>query len=216
MNKPAARKLLSHLIKQQKSINAARFNMHYFGVGIGDRYTWPGMLQHPVCNTQACLAGEAVLASRRGFLKKHGGIEIYKKYRSGGDIVDVAQKLLGLTREEHRKLFYFTDMLFRFTDMLFREEGWPLEFQEQYEAAKTPAERLEVAIRRLRHFIDTDGTDRPLPQSESERSQAELEPLPVYCTECDHYFVYRAEDEEGEPTEDRPIFCPACGKGNNP
>jgi hypothetical protein len=187
MNKPALRKLLRHLIKQQKSVNAARFNMNYFGVGVRDGSNMEGMLERPICKTQACLAGEAVLSSHHGFLERRGGIKIYKKYNHYNgytdiignhyngytDIIGNARELLGLTKEEQNRLFFFQSMLcYSF------EKGWPTEFQKQYEAAKTPAARLEVAIRRLRHFIDTDGTDRPLPQSESERSQAELEPLP--------------------------------------
>jgi hypothetical protein len=155
MNKPALRKLVRHLIRQQKSEEAARFNMRYFGIGI-EVYGMPrkDMLEVPVCNTQACLAGEAVLSLNGGFLRRTGGIDVYKKFRiKGFDIEDTATKLLDLTREESRRLFFFTSMNGA------ERKGWPEQFEKEYNLATTPADRIEVAIRRVAHFINTDGLE---------------------------------------------------------
>jgi len=154
MNKPALRKLVRHLIKQRKSAEAARFNMKYFGIEVVGHYPREGMLEIPACHTQACLAGEAVLTLNGGFLKRQGGIELYKKFRiKGFDIEDTATKLLDLTHEEKRRLFFFMSM--NGSGM----KGWPDQFETEYNLAMTPADRIGVAIRRVAHFINTDGLE---------------------------------------------------------
>lgn len=149
MNIKNVRKLLSHLKKQQKTEQAARFNMRYFGASCTDGLN--DILQQPVCNTQACLAGETVLALHAGYIKPNGGINIYKKspYRLY-DIEDVAVKLLDLTDDERERLFFFRSMTGG-------ANGWPKRFEDKYRNATTPVERLAVAISRVEHFIKTKG-----------------------------------------------------------
>jgi len=149
MNKPAARKLLRHLMKQQLSPSAARFNMRYWGNPRSE--VTVEVLEEPICNTQACMAGETVLALGGGYLVKGiGGINLYREFRIKElDIEDTAAKLLDLTEEEQSRLFYFKSMGY--------ERGWPKRYETSYKAATTASARLAVAIRRLEHFIVTNG-----------------------------------------------------------
>lgn len=155
MNKQNVRKLLSHLKKQQKSHEAARFNMRYFNLSTRLSSYPAGMLEPPVCNTQACLGGETILALKAGYIPRNGGINIYKKSRLAElDIEEAATELLGLSLEERQKLFFFSEMLY--TD---DPTGWPEKFEREYKQATTPADRLAVAIRRVEHFLKTNGKE---------------------------------------------------------
>lgn len=154
MNIKNVRKLLSHLKRQQKSREAARFNMNYFGMKIISNLV-EDMLEAPVCHTQACLAGEAVLSLKAGYIQRGGGIEIYRKSSLRDlDIEDAATKLLGLSAKEKNNLFFFPNMLSNEGN-----GGWPSKFVEEYKDAQTPADRLAVAIRRVEHFIETKGKE---------------------------------------------------------
>jgi len=160
MNKQNFKKLISHLKKQQKSIEAARFNMRFFGVridGIMAEEKKNEILEMPVCNTQACLAGEATLSLKMGYITKIGGISLYSKLRKKGlTIEDAAIKFLGLTVPESERLFYFRTMG---VPGSLRTYGWPEQFEHRYHQATTPADRLQVAIDRVEHFIKTNGEE---------------------------------------------------------
>lgn len=150
MNKPAARKLLRHLMKQRQSPSAARFNMRHWG-GATREIPDNDILEQPICNTQACMAGETVLALNAGFLvKRIGGIRLYSQYRVNDfGIQETAAKLLDLTEDEQYRLFYFKSMGYR--------HGWPKKYEDEYKNAKTPFDRLMAAIHRLSYFIATNG-----------------------------------------------------------
>lgn len=151
MNRPAVEKLLEHLKEQQKTKAAARFNMKFFGVPVS--YADEGVLEEPECHTQACLAGEGVLANGAGYIQKTGGIMLNDESRYGRDIERAAQDVLGLSSYESDRLFFFK----RWTDD--EENGWPDGFEDAYEEATTPTARLQVAIDRVQHFLDTDGKE---------------------------------------------------------
>jgi len=148
-------KNLKLLVKRLEDLldspTAAQFNMQYFGTAY--RSTMQDVLVPPICGTQACLAGETVIATGTGRLLDEGGIQIIGG-GFGWDIARQAQEDLSLTKHQANRLFFFNRMLQR-------EEGpgWPLQFQEAYENAKTPQGRLYVAIRRVEHFIKTRGEE---------------------------------------------------------
>lgn len=148
MNIKAAEKVLAHLRRLKTTKRAARFNMRYWGDVFDD--DMDGVLQKPVCGTQACLGGETVLALRLGSIAKGGGIFIKNNSACLG-IVLIAQHALDLTEDEKNRLFYLKSWGL--------VHGWPDEFDVAYKAAKTPRKRLSVAIARLEHFISTNGAE---------------------------------------------------------
>jgi hypothetical protein len=104
------------------------------------------MLERPECNTQACYAGEAILVLGRGFIAPEGGIVMNDETRATGYVLeDEAARLLGLTEAQAARLFYVT------ADS---DPGWPFAYETAYHQAKTPADRLDVAINRLEHFLN--------------------------------------------------------------
>jgi hypothetical protein len=146
MNIKNLNKLLAHLKRQKKSKYVNRFNMAHWG----ERW-YSGMrsaLRYPVCRTQACLAGETILALKLGKIHPNGGIDLLDRYSS---ILFEASNELGLTTEQRDRLFYLPNWN--------NGVGWPQKFVEQYNKAKTPAGRLAVAIRRVEHFIKTEGAE---------------------------------------------------------
>lgn len=144
MNKQRVKRLIKRLEKQKvDSDSAGRFNMNYFGSRIGEFTS--GLLEFPVCGTQACLAGEAALMMGYARLKPEGGLQL----TDPNDFFEAAgERALGLTRGETERLFFFKN---------WGGEGWPVKFEKAYHKAKTPRGRIGVAIRRLKYFIATDG-----------------------------------------------------------
>lgn len=125
---------------------AERFNMIWAGAQVLPDMR--GLIGDPPCKTQACIAGETVLAAGVGWISKEGGIEM----DGDADILPVAQSLLKLTSEQKYRLFY-----------LKKEnpsaEGWPNSFEQAYLEAATPNERAAVAQQRIEHFIKTKGRE---------------------------------------------------------
>lgn len=153
MNKKNVRKLINRLEGLLDSPQAAQFNMEYFG----NKY-YEGMrdvLQVPVCNTQACLAGEAVLATGHATINIHGGLDIPNlettDIETGWYAEHAAAKVLGLTGREAADLFFFKPMN---NYRKFKDRGWPKKFEAAYAAAKTPQGRLYVAIKRVEFFLE--------------------------------------------------------------
>lgn len=140
------------------SPESAQFNMRVFGEvydpsGIDVLKDYP-----PVCNTQACLAGETVLALGVARISTFGGIildgeDVRRSY--GSHIQSKATELLGLTDLQRKKLFYFK----AWTACDGNGNGWPEYFENAYTAAKTPQGRLYWAIRRVEHFLKTNGRE---------------------------------------------------------
>lgn len=151
-------KNLKLLVKRLEDLldspTAAQFNMHHFGSEY--KSSMAGVLVEfpPICGTQACLAGETVIATGTGKFQEGGGI-VLADGAGGWSILFQAQKDLGLTKAQSNKLFFFGRMLNERGNNL----GWPTQFEEAYDNAKTPQGRLYVAIRRVEHFIKTRGRE---------------------------------------------------------
>jgi hypothetical protein len=124
--------------------SAARFNMKYWGASCKDISPCEMLA---ACGTQACLAGETVLEAGLGTIdKRRGGIKLrVGEYR---EIIHVASDWLGLNARQTANLFNFKAWT--------QHEGWPAAFEAAYNTAKTPRDRVQVAIDRVRHFIATE------------------------------------------------------------
>lgn len=147
------RLLIVRLETALDSPEAARFNMRHFGNVFFKQITGALPEIAPVCKTQACLAGEAVLAVGTGRILESGGIALGEgDYPAHVEILDQATKDLGLSRDQATRLFFFKGWKQP-------KLGWPDKFAEAYENAKTPQGRLYVAIRRVEHFLATKGRE---------------------------------------------------------
>ena len=151
MNRTNVERLLVHLRELRNSQEASRFNMVHYGTQVLPD-SWPDkMLERPDCNTQACYAGETILVFGSGFIAPEGGIVLNDESRPTGYMLeDEAARLLGLTEDQAVRLFYVTSG---------PDPGWPFAFETAYYQARTPADRLDVAIDRLEHFLMTDGAE---------------------------------------------------------
>lgn len=155
-------KVQVRLLRQVNDPTQGRFNMDYWGVPMSrcyDHVTQYSRENPPACNTQACLAGEIVLAANAGYITKKGGIKLHPRtvmamgsYWNVESIPQAASFLLfGSTSfsPEAARLFYLTRMRHNY--------GWSLATEKKYEAAETPAERAWVGIERISEFIRSDG-----------------------------------------------------------
>lgn len=149
MNKKNVRKLINRLEGLLDSPQAAQFNMDYFGDAYFDGMR--NVLEVPMCHTQACLAGEALLSTGQAEILPQGGLAITapngNRY-SSWYVEEAAKKSLGLTEKESNNLFYLRSML-----RTKGKYGWPEKFEAAYAAAKTPQGRLYVAIKRVEFFL---------------------------------------------------------------
>ena len=109
--------LLKRLQSLKGTEQAKRFNMDMFG-GAVTKIDLPhdkSILGMPVCKTQACLAGETLLATGSAVIRARGGLKITKKPPDGVDGDDywfpgAAADELGLTPDQASRLFYLKSM----------------------------------------------------------------------------------------------------------
>jgi hypothetical protein len=107
--------------------------------------------RNPPCGTVGCIAGWSCLLT--GMPRK--------KSWSPTRYWEHGQKLLGLTKEEGKRLFNTP------SDAVFEHERygeditmyWPLRFAKRYENAKTPRGRASATVARIEHFIKTKGKE---------------------------------------------------------
>lgn len=109
-------------------------NYHYSG-GIFTENT--DLFEMPPCQTAACLAGEAVLMVR-------SDAESTQWHNLKSEAMDI----LGLTYSQAHRLFFFND---EYAEL---EPDKPFAFD--YYKAKTPQERVQVAVAFIDHFIQTE------------------------------------------------------------
>jgi hypothetical protein len=155
MNIEKLNQLVARLRSLKGTEQSKRFNMRTWGISADEAVKLDLLEERPVCNTQACLAGETVLMLKRGRIGRRGGIVGLPKAYQGGfrneGIGDLAAAELELTWDEKARLFYPHSIIHR--------HCWPYEFQARYDRARTPNGRLRVAIARVRHFIKTEGRE---------------------------------------------------------
>lgn len=137
------RKLLNRVIRHIRT-NPKRFNMYLWIARSGGKTP---------CGTVGCIAGWCTVLS----LDKVKKEELFKEAKSSSEeeletmvmrlcgyssedwFQDVAQSLLGITHKE--------------AEVLFHVEGWPKQFDLNSE--KTQKGKVEVAVKRIRHFMKT-------------------------------------------------------------
>jgi hypothetical protein len=154
---------LEELLDSPESVG--RFDMAHFGAIYELITPLPNSIK-PVCNTAACLAGQTVLVFGTGVLNDDGGIDIIQKLElpSGWDdsrnnqILAQATKDLGLTANQRDRLFFFKGWYNVGTEETVYT-GWPEQFRSQHDKAKTQQGRILAAIRRVEHFIKTQGRE---------------------------------------------------------
>jgi hypothetical protein len=123
----------------------------------------------PVCNTQGCIAGWTILLNRpkiwRDLLADIGpdggdasSSDLYSKVGSTDDIQTLAASLLGITSEQAQQLFFFKRWGVA-CGPNYEPMGWPKKFESQYVNAKTPRGRANATVRRIEHFISTNGAE---------------------------------------------------------
>jgi len=148
------REIQHRLIQQSLNPEICRFNMTYFGTRT-ENASASTILAKPICGTQACIAGEAVMAAGVAVIED-GQLRLSGKYShiSMFNVALVAKKILNLTVEQAERLFYFNWMGYRL--------GWPERFEKMYKEAKTASDRALVGVQRIEYFIQTDGKDDDL------------------------------------------------------
>jgi hypothetical protein len=104
----------------------------------------------PPCGTAACIAGYAVILTKAKPKSWKAGP--WKKavdyvVEEFGDewIGNVAEEVLDLSRDQ--------------ADRLFDPNRWPVKFYRSYCDASTPEGMAQAAIRRIEHFIKTEGIE---------------------------------------------------------
>ncbi len=86
------------------------------------------------CGTTACIGGWALRLTHSTWLSVHEDIHL------------MARRVLELSDDEARRLFY--------------TKHWPESFKRDYVLCyANPEKQTDVAIRRIRHFIATDGRE---------------------------------------------------------
>jgi hypothetical protein len=119
-----------------------------------DMLNWSGneyiiRKQKPRCGIVGCLAGMAChmqglkLTPGAGFLNDDMNDEIFERARA----------ILDLSEKQSARLFFLPDIHHH------RSLYWPGEFAAAYNKAKTPKEKVKVAVARIEHFIKTKGQE---------------------------------------------------------
>lgn len=120
----------------------------------------------PPCGTVGCIAGWTVFLSKPKIVDKlaekaasctvdtttlDGEAYVRVGQEQLGEAIYQAQDILGLEKEQARRLFYFSNMHGYY--------HWPLKFEDAYLNAKTPRARAKVTVERIEHFIKTNGAE---------------------------------------------------------
>ena len=123
-----------------------RFDMMTFGRKLNKRTIEALGKQAPPCGTVACIAGHVDWMAHPRLFAASVALGDYDD-----SIVERAAKELGLNRFELSQDTY--------AGRLFFDNEWPEKFQAALAEAKTPLQRAEVAVKRIEHFIKTNGKE---------------------------------------------------------
>lgn len=114
-----------------------------------NQYVWGKPSDKAPCGTVACIAGWTFLlegGTREDLFRFRDEVFKYGYVIDAPDVVDIAREKLGLSVDEGAALF---------SD----GTGWPVEFEDAYDEARTPAERAEVAADYINRIIETGKVD---------------------------------------------------------
>lgn len=166
MNIAKLRKLQQHLQKVPEQFTMTVGVMYLSGDPDKDYWADPvtfiketGLLTLPPCATAQCLAGETVIMEGRlrGIQPRVSGFPWY-------EIQSIASDILELTPSQARRLFYLENS---------EGDGWVVSFVNRYLDAKTPQERVAVAVDYIDFFIMENATEEEI-EKEKQTAREEV------------------------------------------
>lgn len=112
-----------------------------------DMRLWCKSSDYAPCGTVACIAGWTAILHKKWENKLTDELRSQLQW----DLAEsVAISALQLTHDQANRLFLpFDDC----------DPSWPKRFWTAYESAKTPKQRVKVALARIEHFIKTKGAE---------------------------------------------------------
>jgi len=120
-------------------MNVWATNDVYYDIGLPDRQVAP-------CGTAACIGGFAVILTKtKGKTDRETWVKAVSGVDTGPRTEILATDLLDLDVHQAARLFH--------------DHDWPYKFREAWAKARTPAQRVRVAISRIKHFIKTEGRE---------------------------------------------------------
>ena len=122
-----------------------RFDMMTFGDKLDKEAIEALGEEAPPCGTVACIAGHVDWMTHPRLFAASVALGDYDD-----SIVERAAKELGLGFEPSQDTN---------AGRLFFDNEWPEKFQAALAEAKTPLQRAEVAVKRIEHFIKTNGKE---------------------------------------------------------
>lgn len=134
MNKELLEKVAQKILDEPRRLRMGRWLEKLDDLYKNDR-------EYPPCGTVGCIAGWAVQIHMEEN-KSPLDVEDYQNYP---DFENEGQKILGLTYQQRRGLFF--------------QENWPFEFRYNWENIQNfddrYVERAKLAAARIRHMIET-------------------------------------------------------------
>ena len=140
MNVKLLRKVEKRILAEPR-----RFDMMTFGTKLNKRTIKALGKQAPPCGTVACIAGHVDWMAHPRLFAASVALGDYDD-----SIVERAAKELGLVFDPSQDTN---------AGRLFFDNEWPEKFQAALAEAKTPLQRAEVAVKRIEHFIKTNGKE---------------------------------------------------------
>ena len=124
-----------------------RFDMMTFGDKLDKEAIEALGEEAPPCGTVACIAGHVDWMTHPRLFAASVAID---RFARDDSIAERAAKELGLGFELSQDTY---------AGRLFFDDEWPKKFQAAFSKAKTPLQRAEVAVKRIEHFIKTNGKE---------------------------------------------------------
>ena len=135
------RKVQAHILEEPKRYNQNDILTYFTEADLEERKGWAGDNKDiPKCRTIGCIGGWVNVLSKCPIMEC--------------DDLNRAAVTLQLDDEQRHRLFASVD-----DDPEEQDNGWPEDLSKAYYAAKTPAGRARVGVRRIERFIKTGGAE---------------------------------------------------------
>ena len=142
MNVKLLRKVEKRILAEPR-----RFDMMTFGDKLDKEAIEALGEEAPPCGTVACIAGHVDWMTHPRLFAASVAID---RFARDDSIAERAAKELGLGFELSQDTY---------AGRLFFDDEWPKKFQAAFSKAKTPLQRAKVAVKRIEHFIKTNGKE---------------------------------------------------------
>ena len=142
MNVKLLRKVEKRILAEPR-----RFDMMTFGDKLDKEAIEALGEEAPPCGTVACIAGHVDWMTHPRLFAASVAID---RFARDDSIVERAAKELGLGFDPSQDTN---------AGRLFFDDEWPKKFQAAFSKAKTPLQRAKVAVKRIEHFIKTNGKE---------------------------------------------------------